>query len=400
MVEIWVPYGPVEVSFDIKQENLSQILEPQPSILAREEIESRLDSVTADTLLLLSGSNGSLKALDTLLSRNKGVTKILYPKNLGALARRKAQEYTIQAEQLNEQALEESGIVEGSNVKVPSQLRSTPKLVLLTSVHYDPMYGLSSAASDLVSCVIDLKGQAFNRSIDDLPCTSVFSSAASEYAIKVLQTCPSVDTIEVVEKTSTGLLNLFYGDIESVHSQTASYWTKNIAVGFASKVERILFGCGGQEGDKTLTDALGRSYFNMISNVALDDSRICMLAECTQGLGSEAFLRYVTGRFTPGANLDAISYFDGVETLLSLLKIQRQKNVEMNLVSTLPNYFAERFGFKPISAARDAPSSVVQLGSRAKILVVPDGSSIFFGENSTPETTSGGGISSDQTPLP
>ena len=387
MVEIWVPYGPVEVYFDIKQENLSQVLEPQPLALEKEGIESRLDSVSADTLLLLSGSAGCVKTLDTLLTRNKGVRKLLYPKNLGTLARRKAQEFAIESDQLNEQALEQSGVVDGSPVSVPLQVKSSQRLVLLTSIHYDPMYGLTSAASDLLSCAGTLKAEAFNRCIDDLPCKSQFSSAASDYAIRVMQTCQSADTIEIVERASGSVLNLFYGDIESVHSQIISYWTGNLGVRHSSRAERIVFGCGGQEGDRTLSKALSRSFFNVITNLALDDSRICILAECTQGLGSEALLRYATGRFVPGSKLDAIDYFDGVEILLSLLKIQRDHNLNVNLVSTLPRYFVERFGFKPLSAASDAPSSVVQIGSRAKILVVPDGSSIAFGVGETPQET-------------
>ena len=89
MTEIWVPYGPVEVSFDIKQENLSQIVEPQSTRISQEDLEKAADMVSEDTVLLLSGTSGTQKFLDLLLSRNKTVRKILHPKNLGALARKK-----------------------------------------------------------------------------------------------------------------------------------------------------------------------------------------------------------------------------------------------------------------------------------------------------------------------
>ena len=151
------PYGPVEVSFDIKQENLTQILEPHPSNLPQEELEKRLDSVAADSLLLLSGSPATVKTLDTLLARNKAISKILHPKTLGALARRKAQEFAIQAEPFNQENLEDAGMVDGAPLRMPSQVKNSSKLVILTSIHYDPMYGLSSAASDLISLVPELK---------------------------------------------------------------------------------------------------------------------------------------------------------------------------------------------------------------------------------------------------
>ena len=109
-----------------------------------------------------------------------------------------------------------------------------------------------------------------------------------------------------------------------MHAQSTDSWIKNNSVNYTNKAERVIFGCGGQESDKTLHEALARAFFNITSNLALLDSpnsKICMLAECSQGLGSEALLRYVTGRYTPGRKLDAVEYFDGLEVLTSFYKI-------------------------------------------------------------------------------
>ncbi|MGH2638820.1 MAG: hypothetical protein ACRDF4_06000, partial [Rhabdochlamydiaceae bacterium] len=133
MTEIWVPYGRVEVSFDIKQENLSQILEPLPPKILQEDLEKTADLVSEDTVLLLAGTTGTQRVLDTLLTRNKGVRKILHPKNLGALARRKAQEFGIEAEPLNLDNLIDAGLVDGTPAMLPSQIKSSNRLVLLSS---------------------------------------------------------------------------------------------------------------------------------------------------------------------------------------------------------------------------------------------------------------------------
>ena len=109
MTEIWVPYGPVEVSFDIKQENLSQVLEPQPAKFSPEDLEMVADLVAEENLLLLSGRPGVQKFLDVLLARNKGIKKILHLKAQGALARRKAQEFGIAAEQVETDKIEDLG---------------------------------------------------------------------------------------------------------------------------------------------------------------------------------------------------------------------------------------------------------------------------------------------------
>lgn len=375
MTEIWVPYGPVEVSFDIKQENLSQILEPQPPKMRQEEIDRSSELVAEDTLLLLSGTPGTQRTLDSLLARNKGIRKILYPKNLGALARRKAQESAIEAEMLNLENLADIGNVDGSPASVPSQIKETNKLLVVSSVRYDPLFGLSSAASDVVSLRNETKQLAFGRSSDELPCQPTKSNA-SWYSTKILQACGS-NVMEIIEKTTTGVLCVSYGDCESAHSKAMDYWTKNLTVQQA-KSERVIFGCGGFENDRTLSEALARSFFQVAESVAMQDSesRVCMLAECSQGLGSEALLRFVTGRFEPRAKLDAVSYFDGLEVLLSFYKVQR--DLQLTILTTLPQFYASKFDFKTINGAREAPASLSPQGSRGKILVVTDASSSYF----------------------
>ncbi len=381
MTEIWVQYGNVEVSFDIKQENLAQIIEPQPQKLPQEELDKKaLESSGADAILILSQSAGTQKVLEAVLSKNKGITRILHPKNLGALARRKAQEFIVpNVEPFNSESLSEVGVVDGAPSKVPFQLKESSNLLIIASVRYDPLFGLTSAASEVASLNAELKSEAFKRSVEELPC-GISRSNASWYSTRLLQTCPNVSVIEVVEKSSVGLLNFFTGEPEATHAKVVDFWKNALSVNIPTRYERVVFGSGGRENDSSLNEALARSFFNVVTNVALNDSqaKICMLAECSQGLGSEALLRYATGRYVPGTNLDTAQYFEGLEVLLPFMKIH--SDFDLSLVSTLPNYYGNRFDFKTLSAARDAPSSVVSQGSRAKILVIPDASATYFTE--------------------
>jgi hypothetical protein len=387
MVEIWVPYGPVEVSFDIWQENLAQILEPQVKKLSREEIDAKtIEFSEFDSILVLTQTSGTGLILDSILSQqqklnsadNKRVSKLIHTKETRSLVRRKAQEYQISSvEELNTEDLSDIGTVDASQAKIFSSVKNSSNLALLTSVHYDPMFGLTSAASDLLSISKEGMNEAFKRSYDELP-SSPRKSNASWYATRVLQTCPNVNAIEIVEKSSSpiGVPGIFSGEPEATHARMLDFWSKNLSSQIPSRSERVIFGCGGEQNDRTLSESLRRSFFNIIENAALKDSnaKICMLAECSQGLGSEALLRYVTGRFTPGAKLDNLTYFDGLEVLLSFYKIQDE--LELSMISTLPKYYGEKFQFKMFSGAREAPQAVVSPGSRAKITVIPDGSNI------------------------
>jgi hypothetical protein len=384
MPEIWVRYGQVEVSFDLKQENLASILEPSnlPKI-KREDMEARVESISADTLLLLSSTPAIEELLGLIFEKNQGIRTILYTKGQQALARRVAGDHSLKAEAFDYSNLVDAGQVEGNSVQFYRQLKEAPNLVAVTSVHYDPLFGLSGSASDLISLDKALKALAFSESLDEIPVSAPRESAASQFGTKVLQTCPNVDAIEVVEKPGSGILDFYYGDPESVHAQATEFWKKAFKMDVQSRAERIIFGAGGAPNDRTLSDALAKSFFNVVSNVAPPadsdaSSKICLLAECQHGLGSESMMRYITGAITPAAPPDVRNYHDGLEILIGLFRSSR--NLEVSMLSTLPTYFLGKFDFKSVKGARKVPSALIGQGSRAKILVVPDASHCYFGE--------------------
>jgi len=375
MTEIWVPYGPVEVSFDIKQENLSQILEPSPVKLAPEELDIIADGVEQENLLVLSGTTGSQKFLDILLTRNKNVKKLIYPKALGALCRRKAQEFSLQSEPLSIENPPPDG-TPSKDIGKYIPLLELDKVLLLSSIHYDPLFGLSSGPSELIRLVSDLKKLAFAEFSDELPITPE-NTRASEYALNYFQSLPMLNSLEIFEKAGLGIVGTAMGDVVTAHSRSAEAWRNSLSI-TAPKSERVIFGCGGGDNDRNLTEAFGRALFPVLINAALPDTdaKICMLAECGNGLGSEAFLRFVTGRLEPRSKIGGVEYVDGLEVLIAFHKLQGEFN--LNILTTLPKYYASKFGLKTIGGAREAPTSLLQQGSRAKILVLPDASSSAF----------------------
>jgi hypothetical protein len=375
LTEIWVPYGPVDVSFDIKQENLSHILEPQAQKTPQDELEIVSDQVSEESIVLLSGTSGTQKFLDNLLSRNKNLKKIIHPKSLGALARRKAQEFSIESVQLNVDSSIGSESFE-KEISVHLPLLASGKVLILSSAHYDPLFGLSSPASEIVNLVPEMKKHIFKEFSAELPFTPE-RSPATDSSINLFQSMTQIRAVELVEKAGVGIVGLNYGEIESTHSKTIDIWTKSLSVP-VQKSERVIFGCGGGENDRNLTDAFSRALFPVLLNATLTDSdaKICMLAECGHGLGSEAFLRFVTGRLEPRSKIGGVEYIDGLEVLLSFQKMQR--DFQINILTTLPRFYAAKFDLKTVGGAREAPLSLVQPGSRAKILVIPDASSTSF----------------------
>jgi hypothetical protein len=376
LVEIWVPYGSVEVSFDIKQENLSQIMEPSPPKFPSEELDILADKIEQGSILVLSGTAGVQKVLDVILTRNKLVKKLIHPKGLGSLCRRKAQEFSIQAEQLNIPENSSTTTESKPDTDLKEVISETEKLLLLSSVHCDPLFGLSSSASEVIRSIPNLKRRAFTEVSEEIPLPAE-TAGDDDFALKRFESFSSVASLEIVEKGGVGIIAAAYGDLAITHRKSVDSW-KNLLAISSPKSERIIFGCGGGENDKNLTEAFGRALFPVLMNAALPDSeaKICMLAECGSGLGSEAFLRFVTGRLEPRSKIGGVEYLDGLEVLLSFQKLQREFN--FNILTTLPKFYASKFDLKTIGGAREAPSSLVQQGSRAKILVFPDASGSFF----------------------
>lgn len=384
MPEIWVPYGPVDVSFDVKQENLIQVLEPSVQKLAPEELAQKISesvALSADSLLIFSGSSGVSNVLDQILTQNNLISNLYYyPKSLGALARKKAQDHPGKIEKIDllkgENLVETGETVDGTPAKIPAEIKNSSNLLVISSLHYDPMFGLSSSASDIISSSKELKSESFKRSKGELPCM-VGKSEASWHATRTLQTCPNVSSMEIIERKGVGILGIFSGEGESTHAKALEFWTRNLEVPLPSKSQRIVFGCGGADNDSSLSDSLSRAFFNVVANAVLPDSgsKVCMLADCSDGLGAESLLNYVTGKLSD-PNISDGEYFDGLEVLVSLQKLQ--KDLDVSLVSTLPKFYGEKFGFKMYNGAKDAPSTIFPHGSKAKMLVVPDASTTFF----------------------
>ena len=98
---------------------------------------------------------------------------------------------------------------------------------------------------------------------------------------------------------------------------------------------------------------------------------VVLLAECGRGTGAEAVQRFVEGRLAADELRRPSRYIDGMEALLFLEEAKR--DVQVALVSVLPELYTKRLGLVPLAGARAALEYALStMGKRGKVSVLPD----------------------------
>ncbi len=98
---------------------------------------------------------------------------------------------------------------------------------------------------------------------------------------------------------------------------------------------------------------------------------VVLLAECGRGTGAEAVQRFVEGRLDVADLRRPSRYIDGMESLLFLEEAKR--DIQVGIVSVLPDLYTRRLGLVPLAGARTALEYTLStMGQRHKVSVLPD----------------------------
>ncbi|MBO3804342.1 MAG: DUF2088 domain-containing protein [Candidatus Brockarchaeota archaeon] len=171
------------------------------------------------------------------------------------------------------------------------------------------------------------------------------------------------------------VLDAFAGSPEKVHERSVDVARKLYAFEAASKVDILLVGSGGLPFDSTLSSAC-EAAFNFEEAVE-KGGRIVLVAECRDGPGSGAFLDMFYRFKEAGAALGEVRKnfsFEGYKAA-KLLELRERHGV--SIVSSMPAYFAEKvFAFRTADTANEGLQNAFRfLGRGSRIGVAVDGSS-------------------------
>ena len=358
MPEIWLNYGATNVVLDIRAENLDQQLESKGNFLNDLEIGEKLDGLDISKpieLVVLNNSNSVKRTIKAIFEKfeQKSVQKprILTDKKMVNLIK----EY----------------LPEGSSVAEFSDEISNSSLVFVGEMEFDGLFGFETIATRLIKKFgKESMLSAYEKRKENLPVPGQETEN-----IKIAQNFADgfeITAIEIVAN-SKGIVDLSVG-----HPTSTMSISKSLLASAENTVEkhRTLMISTGKD---TSNDTLGRSLTTLWNcNKAIKDNGLgILLAECTNGIGSEAIQQYLEGRMSLERLKKPAKYVNGMEDLLFLTEIQ--KRFQVGMVSILPEFYLKKLNIISFAGIKRAMDHILKIqGINQKVAVVSDGARILL----------------------
>jgi hypothetical protein len=358
MPEIWLNYGATNVVLDIRAENLDQQLESKGNFLNDLEIGEKLDGLDISKpieLVVLNNSDSVKRTIKAIFEKfeQKSVQKprILTDKKMVNLIK----EY----------------LPEGSSVAEFSDEISNSSLVFVGEMEFDGLFGFETIATRLIKKFgKESMLSAYEKRKENLPVPGQETEN-----IKIAQNFADGFEITAVEiaANSKGIVDLSVG-----HPTSTMSISKSLLASAENTVEkhRTLMISTGKD---TSNDTLGRSLTTLWNcNKAIKDNGLgILLAECTNGIGSEAIQQYLEGRMSLERLKKPAKYVNGMEDLLFLTEIQ--KRFQVGMVSILPEFYLKKLNIISFAGIKRAMDHILKIqGINQKVAVVSDGARILL----------------------
>jgi hypothetical protein len=361
MPEIWLSYGPTEVVLDIKAENLEREIGLEGTNLSDSDIVSKLQSIdlTKPTeIVILESTKAVQKVISGLLEicNQKSLPKprILVDKSNLHLVKNIFSDPSISISEFNN-----------------SQLTGT-NLMFVGEMEFDGLFGYSTVSTKLLRRfgkeqmleAYEKKSGNLPHPGEDLPTIEVAKKFTDGFEISSLE----------VVTNSSGVV-----DVSTGHPSSTMVLSKSLSSAMINDVgkHRVLFISTGKE---TSNDTLNRSLTALwnCANAVKEEGLAILLAECKNGLGSEALLQYAEGSMSLDRLKNPAKYVEGMENLLFLNEIQKQ--FKIGIVSVLPHYYTkDKLSMIPFGGTKESMEYVLKTyGERQKAVIVSDGSRVLL----------------------
>ena len=359
MPEIWLNYGKTDIVLDIRAENLDQQLDSQGKTLTDSELGEKIDTLDISKkmeLVILNNSKSVQKTISAIFEKceQKSIAKP------GILADR-----TILTNI-------KSFLPEGSMIsEFNDENLSNSSLVFVGEMELDGLFGFETIATRLIkkfgneqmlSAYQKRKGDlpAPGEELDNIQIVKKFADSFEILGIEITANQNGISDLSIGHPSSTMNLSKKFG--ESATKQVEKHRTMMIST-------------GKNASNDTLSKSLS-SLWNC-SGAIKDNGLAVLLAECKNGIGSEAIQHFIEGRMSLERLKKPTKYVDGMEDLLFLTEIQ--KRFQVGLVSILPEFYTKKMNIVSFAGIKRAMDYILKIqGIKQKVAVVSDGARILL----------------------
>ena len=361
MPEIWLSYGPTDVVLDVKAENLEKQIAPGGVNLTDSEIVAKLDSLDMSKpteFVIMEHSKTMEKVISVLLNvctqKSLPKPKFLVDKSNLNFIKNIFSDPTISISEFD-----------------ASQF-SSANLVFISEMEFDGLFGYDTISTKLLRRFgKDHMLEAYEKREGNLPLPG--------YELKTMDVAKKfsdgfeITAIEMVAN-QTGVVDIATGHPSSTSSLSKSL--SSIALHEIEKHRVAIVSTGKEASNETLSRSLS-SIWNC-SNAIKEEGLLILLAECKNGLGSEAIQQYIEGRMSLDRLKNPSKYVDGMDDLLFLTEMRKKFGI--GIVSILPHLFIkDKLGIIPFGGVKEAMDYVLKTyGERQKIAIVSDGSHVLL----------------------
>ena len=359
MPEIWLNYGITNVVLDIQQENLDQNIDSDGKILEDSVIQEKLgtlDISKPNEIVLLHNSKAVQKVLSTLFfmceQKSKPIPQIFADKRILNQVKR---------------TLPEGGTI---SEFVDSELSKT-NLVFVGEMEFDGLFGFETIATRLIKKF----GQeqmlsAYTKRKENLPSPGHNTESLGE--AKKFTDNFEIHGIEIVAN-SNGIMDLAVGHPSTTLDISKSF--ESSAVKDVGEHKTLVISTGKDASNDSLRKALN-SLWNCNAAIKKDGLAI-LLAECQNGIGSQAIMQFIEGQLSSERLKNPTKYVDGMEDLLFLTEIQ--KKFQVGVVSVLPELYIKKLNMISLNSVKRVMDYILKTqGPRQKVTIISDGARVLL----------------------
>lgn len=381
MPEIWLNYGSSDVVLDIRAENLGSTISPEKTTplegeALEREVGAAMDLSAPAELAVLHSTPAVHRTIEAVLAacagRSAPAPRIVADRDTAALLRR---------------ALPDGAPVESGDLLPDAGRLSRPggggsgggsggasrTLHFVAETELDGLFGYETVATRLARRFG--RGEAMLAAYAKRRGSSPSPGEPSQALDEARQFADRFDirAVEIVAGPE-GVSHVRAGHPSKTAAEVPRLFE---AAGMRDEAGRhgsVIASTGKAASNDTLARSLA-SLWNCRAAVPRG-GLLVLLAECGRGTGADALQMFAEGRLGADALRRPPRYIDGMEALLFLEEARR--DVQIGIVSVLPELYTKRLGLVPLAGARAAVDYALStMGRRHKVSIVPDAARVL-----------------------